>query len=224
MSVSLATPIESDYFRATRTVYTPEMAMTFNELQAELHTLRCTCDINQRYHQSLAWWWKLGDRTLKIVVALVATAALAAEFGGETFHHLAIWLSAVAAVLAVVLNVVPLGEIEKFYDELFRSWSELRTDIETLIVKNHDNYSDSKVPTHLHERLAEMRAKQFALNSREPDPYRRLLEKCQEDSNQSIWGPGIRTTEEVEAERAKREKAYTSSKVISEGGAAEPAE
>jgi hypothetical protein len=161
--------------------------MTYQEFQDKLHELNCTCDINQRYHQKMAWRWKAADRTIKVLVAFVAILALAAEIAGEPWHVQAIWLAGIAAALAVFLNVVAFGEVERFYDELFHGWADLRVDVENQQVKSHED-SSQEVPDYLIDRLTEMRTKQHSLNAKEPAPWRGLLEKCQKESDRSVRG------------------------------------
>jgi hypothetical protein len=182
--------------------------MTYRDLCHELDCLRCTCDINQRYHQALAWRWRTVDRLAKVSVALVATLAFAAEFWSHEHHGWAIGFAGAAAVLATLLNVIPFGEVEKESTEMFRAWSDLRVDVETMIVKA-EGPDEKQAPDPLHDRLAELRTKQKTLDGKEPAPWRDLLERCQEDSNEAFWGKGIRTPAQIEAERARRQKAIS---------------
>jgi hypothetical protein len=176
--------------------------MTSQELRDRLHGLTCACDINQRYHQCMSWRWRIADRVMKIAVALVACLALAAEFWGPAHHHYAIAFAAIAAFAAILLNVVPFGEIERFYDEMFHSWSELRADAEVQRTKAAE--TSGATPPHVFERFTELIAKMHSLNAREPAAYRGLMRRCQEDNNESVWGDGIRTSEQVAAERKRR--------------------
>lgn len=178
--------------------------MTNDEFQNHLWELRGTCAINQRYHQLLAWWWKAADRFAKISVAAVAVAALVTALLGESWKECEVVLALVAAVLAIVLNVLPFGEYEKTYDEFFRSWSDIRIDAEVLRLK----VCSDVVEDHWIERLTELRAKEHALDAKEPAPVRWILRRCQEDEREATWGRGIRTAEQVECERNRREAAW----------------
>jgi hypothetical protein len=177
--------------------------MTESQCKKRLHDLIFGCGANQRYHQLMASYWGLADKAAKISVAAVAVVALALTFMDHDWKRAEIIWASIAAALAIVLNVVPFGEREKFYDELFHSWSDLRTDAQVFELKVE--LSDAPAEQHICERLAELIGKEHLIDSREPAPFRRLLIRCQGDENESRWGAGIRTFAQVEQERAKRQ-------------------
>ncbi|HVV73550.1 MAG TPA: hypothetical protein VHI52_18900 [Verrucomicrobiae bacterium] len=125
--------------------------VTSAEYQSHIWNLVRTCSINQRYHQRLEWWWKIADRTAKILVAVVAVAALVVTLLDEEWKPTELWLAGIAAVLAIVLNVLPFGEYEKEHGEFFRAWSDIRIDTETLCLKT----CEEPVSGHMLERLSE---------------------------------------------------------------------
>ena len=176
--------------------------MKAKEYEDKLYTLAHICGLNQRYHQRMARRWALVDRVAKIAVALVAIIALAALMG-ERYERLEFWMATLAALFAVVLNVVPFGEFEKFATEMFRGWSDLRIDVETQSARVEAD-ADGNIAPHKVERLTEMLAKSHALDAKEPAPWRRLLRKCQEDETESEWGEGIRTPAQMAAARTAR--------------------
>jgi hypothetical protein len=158
--------------------------------------------MNQRYHQYVAWWWGFADKLSKMLVAAVATLALVATYWSEHFKSSEIVIAAIAAALAIVLNVLPFGEREKFYDELFRSWSDLRTDAEVFDLKIEAGPEDAE--HHICERVAEFKTKEHLLHAKEPAPIVTLLKRCEGDEIQRRWGGDIRTFEQAEQERARR--------------------
>jgi hypothetical protein len=169
--------------------------VTNAECRNALWELIRTCSVNQRYHQRLAWWFGAFDKLSKIAVGVVAIAALVLTLMGEDWHNAEIEWAIAAAVLAVAINVLPFGEREKIYDELFRCWSDLRIDAEVQDVKLPDN--NEAAPCHATERLVELLTKQHSLNAKEAAPIRWLLRRCQADDRESIYGKGIRTAEQV---------------------------
>ncbi len=171
--------------------------MTYSEFKNKIVDLICYCDINQRYSQRLAWWYGLADKSSKIAVAVVAVVAVVLALLDEGWKNTEIVWAIAAAVLAVVLNVLPFGEYEKFYDEMFRCWSDLRIDAELQKLKNRGE-SQSNIPDHAAERFQELRQKQYSLNAEEPAPWGWLLNICQRDMNQRHWG--VRTNEQVREE------------------------
>ncbi|HWY85572.1 MAG TPA: hypothetical protein VNX28_02550 [Gemmataceae bacterium] len=61
-------------------------------------------------NKMVAWWFGLADKTAKIAVAIVAVVAAVLALLGESWKHAEIGWAIAAAVLAVVLNVLPFGE------------------------------------------------------------------------------------------------------------------
>lgn len=184
---------------------TPER---FNALVDELVFI---CDMNQRYHQHIqrqCWAW---DKAVKIAVAALAIGALVSAIIGEPARTFDIGLAACAAVVAIVLNVIPVGEWEREYAEMFRSWSDLRFCAEQLRLKQSEAETVSECSS---ERLAELIGRRHSLSAHESLPNRALLIRCQEDVNESLWGQGIRTEAQVNAERKRRDAANSSSVAV----------
>lgn len=171
-----------------------------------------TCDINQRYHQRLTWRWKVADKAAKIAVALTASLAFAAAFFDHDLKTLERWLAALALVVAVLLNVTPFGEYEKFYERMFLGWSKLRRCADSFSLKLED-VGEETVPVFLAEKFLEMKNEMNLLHSEEPAPWRPLLIRCQEESNESVYGEGCRTVQDIEVK--KREQSPTSGQTTS---------
>ena len=55
------------------------------------------------------------------------------------------------------------------------------------------------------DRFRELSLRMENLHLRDNPPWVKLLERCQEDENESEWGKGIRSYDQVEAERKRRE-------------------
>ena len=176
--------------------------MNPHEFQQKVWELTQTAAINQRYHQRLEWWWGAADKLVRILVGILAVASLVVTIAGSDFQTSAVVIGFASVIAAIVLNVIPLGDREKFYGEMFRRWSDFRKDAEKLgryLSESNDKPSKADI-----ELLRELEGKQHALDADEPAPWRRLLRESQEDQNESIWGEGIRTPEQVEAERSRR--------------------
>lgn len=183
--------------------------MTRTEFWKKLGALIITCDVNQRYHQTTAWNWKAFDRITKILVAVMAVAALCLTVAhDESIHVLEIIFGSIASIAAIALNVVPFGEYEKSSDEMFHSWSDVRKDAEIQSLKFSSVVDISEC---MIERLGELVAKVHSLNAIEPTPNRKRLRKCQEDCNESIWG--VRSHEEAQKKQAEASATATSSLV-----------
>src|SRR6266851_7266844 len=84
--------------------------MQASEFQHELHEEKVVAEANQRYHQFMQrklWWW---DKAAKIAVAVLALFALLSVFLPHELKWLEITVATIAALAAIALNVVPVGE------------------------------------------------------------------------------------------------------------------
>ncbi len=164
-----------------------------------LHELTYTCTMNQLYHQRFAHWWWRWDKAVKITVGLLAVIALVAvylpESPGWWIEPLSAWLAAIAAI---VLNVVPVGEWESRHSELFRAWSDLGARANLLELKTSDLPENEPLNPILVDWYQSLAADRDRLDAQEPAANDELLKRCQEDVNEMRYGEGIRTTKQVE--------------------------
>jgi len=167
-----------------------------------------TTGSNQRYHHLLEWWWGAIDKTVRIAVGVIAVLSFWAAFPNSTSPGAAFWIGLTGVVVALFLNVIPLGDREKFHGEMFRRWSDLRADTEVLEVKIGDKAADDSAGPGIADRILELIGKEQQLHADEPAPYRRILKRCEGDENESLHGQGLRTHAQIEAERAKRQAAW----------------
>jgi hypothetical protein len=111
--------------------------MTHDEFEQKQYHISVCAGQNQRYHQRRAHLWTRWDRGVRIAVGVLAVIAFSLAIVA-TFRHsgLVDWLGVIAAfaaaVAAVVLNVMPLGEWSAQHLDLFRRWTDLREDIDAL--------------------------------------------------------------------------------------------
>jgi hypothetical protein len=194
-------------------VYSCEGAnMTNAEYQKRLHELICTCEMNQLYHQRLEWRYVVADRLLKIAVGILAVVgAVLAMPETTTAGPPTVWAcigfvaACLSAAFAVALNVIPVGDTAKTHGEMFRLWSDLLKDALQEEHKTCEAEADGAVRKAHDDRLCELIAKKETLNASETAAWPKLLLRCQGDVNERRWGEGIRTAEEVETERSRRE-------------------
>src|SRR5205823_224863 len=111
----------------------------------------------------------------KIDVAALAVFALLAVFLPHEWKWLEVVAAVLAAVAALVLNVVPVGEWVTDYGEMFRSWSDLLLTAEQLELKAGELDDNTPVPEHLAERLEEVVSRQCQPDAMEPAPGDALL-------------------------------------------------
>jgi hypothetical protein len=181
--------------------------MNNTDYKLKLHELKITCGINQRYHQYLEWRLWLADKLIRIVVGALAVGGLVLAVPGMSFSPDAgLWVAIVSLVAALVLNIIPVGDWEKTHGELFRLWSYLRKDVVQNELKTWDAEDDKDATKAASEHLCELTLKAADLDTQEPAPWLGLLKRCQGDELESTWGEGIRTPQEVERERLRREQ------------------
>ena len=184
------------------------MSMTIAGCRKHLWDLKFTTGSNQRYHHCLEWWWGAIDKTVRIAVGVIAVLGFWTAFPNAATASAAFWIGLIGVVIALFLNVIPLGDREKFHGEMFRRWSDLRAESEVLEVKIGDKEASDSAGQAITERVLELIARENQLHADEPAPYRWLLQKCEGDENESLHGPGLRTYAQIEAERAKRAEAW----------------
>lgn len=180
--------------------------MKAGELRDLLHELTYTCTMNQLYHQHVEHKWWRWDKAVKIVVGLLAVIALVAVYLPEEQKH---WVEVpagwLAALAAIILNVVPVGEWEAHSAELFRAWTDLGTRARLLTLKIASYGEDQDVDTIYFEWFTTLATDRQRLNAQEPAPDEKLLRECQADVNEMTYGEGIRTAKQVEEHLAARQ-------------------
>lgn len=174
------------------------------ECVAKLYDLKYTAGMNTRYHHQMMWWLGAADKLLRIIIGVVAVVGIFLAIKAEAYPNAGIWLAVISAVLAFILNVVPLGDWEKSHVDLFRSWSDIRSEAELSEMK----LAHKTLPPHrleaICERIFELTTREHQLCASEPAPFKGLLLRCQEDETESLLGKGIRTPEDADRERSRR--------------------
>lgn len=102
-------------------------------------------------------------------------------------------VAVLALGLAIVLNIYPSAEREMFHRDLFRRWSDLREDIDSLLVLV-ERLTASRISEEVLNRIQDFTAKKNRINGMEDAPDEALLEKCYEEENRTRTG--FRTPEE----------------------------
>lgn len=177
--------------------------MLTSEFRNEIYDLAFKAEVNQLYYQikHTQMWW--ADKGVKIGVAVLATLALVAVFFPHDLKWLEVVIASLAAAAALVLNVVPVGEWMCEYREAFRVWNSLLTEAEHLRAKVRDAEDSKAVPQLLAEMIGELATKQNELDDAHA-PNIDLLDRCQGDVVQRMYGKGVRTYEQAVAEHQKR--------------------
>jgi hypothetical protein len=146
--------------------------------------------MNQRYHQRYATFWWRCDTWAKIITAVLAVAgamlSVGALFEGHDprIDYLALSVASLAAIAAVILNVVPFGAWESASRDLFRQWTDLREDSEELLFAcpgepdGHNIHDLRKLDARLHR-----------LCGAEPSPNKAILQECHDDEKKSRSKP-----------------------------------
>lgn len=145
--------------------------------------------MNQRYHQHEASLNASRDLWAKVATAMFAMIGVSLALAGAmTVSGVIDWLgvtfSAIAAVAAIFLNVLPYGAREKEHVDLFRRWTDLREDIDRLEFELGDG---SPTPP-LAEQLQTLESKLHRICGAEALANQRLWRQCQraEQSSRNI--------------------------------------
>jgi hypothetical protein len=170
--------------------------------------LSYTAEVNQRYYQlKKTTTWRL-DKGFKIGVALLAVTAALFVF----LPHDLKWLEVVSAILAVamaiVLNVIPVGEWMTEYGEMCHSWNSLFIEIDRLKMRTRDIANEEAIPAHYEESLIDMNARQYELDQ-DHAADDALLVRCQEEVNNRMYGGDVRTYEQAVIENDKRAESFS---------------
>jgi hypothetical protein len=148
----------------------------FLEKQYEISVI---AGMNQRYHQSYATWWWRWDASAKATTAILAVIGAMLSVAATYPDHAPIIdtcgvaFASLAAVAAVVLNIVPFGTWEKEHRDLLSQWTDVRSDVEALLFE----FSGKPSEHHVRE-LGKIDAKLHRLCGQEPSPYQYHLNEC----------------------------------------------
>jgi hypothetical protein len=155
--------------------------MTRDDFNKAQYKLSAQAGLNQRYHQRQAnrWWW--ADAEAKILTAIFAVLGLGLSLAGwltdnPSIDGCAVIVSFLAAVGAIVLNVIPFGLWEREAVDRFRRWTDLREEADQLRLE----LGDSEPSPEFSRRLASGIAKAQQICGSETLADKKLLDECQE--------------------------------------------
>lgn len=152
------------------------------------------------YYQMMEWYSNLLDMTIRALVGILAISSFTASiltFDNPIFKvspRAAFFFSVAALALAIILNVVPVGNWYQQYSELYRNWSANRARWQNLEnrfkIRQDDRMDDILL------RVSELETETSYLQYSESAPWRRLLKKSQEKTNEHFYGVKRPTTEQ----------------------------
>jgi hypothetical protein len=157
--------------------------MTKDKFLDTQYVLSVTAGVNQRYHQRRAWLWVTCDRSCKILVGILAVASVCLSVAAAAYRGwdtASIIVASLAAVAAIVLNVLPLGDWASLHAALFQRWTDLREEADDLLYRVHDAPTANDI-----ERLRELQARCTRICGTEPhckDDKLRELQELEEKS------------------------------------------
>lgn len=192
--------------------------MNKEEILDTLYQLSVTAGTNQRYYRDLLTTSEAEDSHIRFIVGAVAIVSLAlaivAVFRGEasplpwkfeilkkftSWNVASVCVAILSAIVAWQLNESPEVSALVRTADIYRRWSDLRTDIDTL-QEQVEQEPDDKLPSDIGERMRVLLARKNQNNAYDRAPDEKLLEKCEEDENLSRTG--FRTIEEWKAAQA----------------------
>ncbi len=152
--------------------------MTPEECKDKLFELKFIAGMNQRYSQEYASKLGMYDRTIRVAVAIIAAASLITSC--VSVDWIGITFGAISFCLAVLLNVMPFGENEKFWRGQLRQWTDLRSDVERAETFLADSTASARtVPVHLTHRIRECQDKKNGIDGEQPAADKKLLADCE---------------------------------------------
>jgi hypothetical protein len=160
--------------------------MTRDEFLDKQYHLSVQAGMNQRYHQKYAtfWWrWDTIVRGSTAAAAVLGALISLASYMNQHSAGLSFWsasVSIVTAIIAVILNVVPIGSWEQSHRDLLRQWTDLREDIELLL---YDCAGDPGAQILCD--LKKLEAKMHRICGQEPAPDDTLLKTCYDAEERS---------------------------------------
>lgn len=178
--------------------------MTTKEYCDELYKLKFMCGFNQQYHQILEWRYGVADKLVKVALAIFTLIGVVLAFPSLASPTAGVVVAVAAAAAAWTLNIIPLDSREKFHGEMFRLWSDLHADAEQEGRRSCGRDISNSANHHFCDRLGDLQSKAHALHAMEPAAHRGLLQRCEEDERERMWGPGVRTVPQVEEARQQQ--------------------
>ncbi len=182
--------------------------MTIQECRDQLWELKFVAGTNQRYHQRLEWWRGLADKCVRIAVGVLAVWGFYLGLKGSDYAGVAEIVAVLSMMVAVVLNVIPTADREKFHGEMFRCWSGVSAKTDMLWSKISAKGPEDNSGDRICEKLEDILWDEKQLHSEEPAPFRRIFQWCEADQRERMYGAGLRTAEAVEKERIARQTAW----------------
>lgn len=169
--------------------------------------------VNQKYHLLMKTIWLWTDRFFRILLGVFSIAALIYTLtGSEPVHASQVadgtnaqqgdsWelrIAWITALLAVALNVLPVNEWSNLHLDLYRRWTALRNNWESLEIHSvpHDT-AKAIAETRLLEELESLNAEKNKLDAEEPRQYVWLMRICQREVTHQYKGPDGESPQEM---------------------------
>lgn len=99
--------------------------MLGSEYKDEVYRLKFMCGFNHRYHQIVAARWRNIDRALRIALGLLAVVGLTLSMPGIDFGWWGFAVAFVSLAVAVILNILPVGDWEKSHNDFLSAMDRL---------------------------------------------------------------------------------------------------
>jgi hypothetical protein len=148
------------------------------EFEQKQYEISVQAGTNQRYHQRRANYWLWWDRAVRIAVGIMAVGAFSLSIVTAFTHPVLVDIASIAvaftaASAAVALNVLPLGEWAAQHLDLFRRWTDLREDVDTILF----DYGEEVTPEFV-GRLKQLEGKAHRICGSEPECESNLYDQC----------------------------------------------
>lgn len=152
--------------------------MTKKEFAAEQYRISFIAGMNQCYHQRMACRWGRCDRVVRITVGLLAVVSLILAVNpptGDASTQISIGVAIVGMIAAVVLNITSFGDWQRDHASLFRAWTELREEIDSLA----NAATSTPVSDDLCHWVTRLGSKVHRIVGAEPAAWKSVLADCE---------------------------------------------
>jgi hypothetical protein len=156
---------------------------------------RYVAHMNKLYHQIMSWRYGVLDRTIRVLVGILAIGSFTASllaYPNAPFPigaANALLLSFASMSAAIVLNVVPVGDFYKRSNESYRSWTTHSSRWENL--ENRFYTTTSPDLAEFLREVNELTTEKNHVESSESAAWPRLLARCQEKANATFFGDDV---------------------------------
>src|ERR1700737_3267496 len=100
--------------------------MIYESYKLKLLEAKITAGKSSRYHQKMEWRYAIADRSVKLLVGILAVFGLVFSVPGVDYPRTGFAIAIVSLVAAVALNIILVGERQSFHAHMLKAWWNVR--------------------------------------------------------------------------------------------------